>query len=77
MIGFLLTIVAAFRTFLESLSIFLGFIGKYLPYMLAWLMIVVEAIRENIPPALSGVAIICITVMLARLIYNLVRGSGA
>lgn len=77
MLGFLLTIVNALHTLVESIQIFYEYIVKYIPIILSWLIMVIGSVRTNIPEPLAVVATLCITVMFARLVYNMIRGSGA
>lgn len=77
MIGFLLSIVAALHTLIQSIQTVYEYIVKYIPTLLSWLIMVVMSVKQNIPQALALVGALCVTVMFTRLAFNMVRGSGA
>lgn len=77
MLGFLLTIVNALHTLIQSIQIAYEYIVKYIPIILSWLIMVIMSIKQNIPEALALVAALCVAVMFARLVFNMIRGSGA
>ena len=53
------------------------FCTEYIPSWLAMITTVFGVAKDYTPYGLSAVALICLSTMLIRFIYNAVRGSGA
>lgn len=66
-------ILAMFSFFVALFNIF----AKYVPAYIQMFLSVAVLAREYVPVELGVVALVCLSTMIVRFVYNAARGSGA
>ena len=77
MLGWLYSIFNAIIAFWSIITTVLGLISKYGVQWLTLITHTVGVCYNYIPFGLMTVASVCIATMIVRLLFNLIRGSGA